>query len=200
MDLCTTNVKRRNEAVQFTRQSRRSLLAIGQRPASPDSWRSPQRRLSPSTRSNRLPPSKCQELRRTRKRADDETAAFQRALDAAHHAGGGLVYAPPGRYIFRGTLHIPDGVTLRGSFGCVPSHTGMRDHEQPKPGDDGTVLLVTAGRGSEDGEAFITLNTNSCLAGLTIYYPEQVTDAAPIAYPWSIAMRVRIQQRSIWNC
>jgi hypothetical protein len=33
------------------------------------------------------------------------------------------------------------------------------------------------------------LNTNSSLAGLTIYYPEQVIDAAPIAYPWSITMR-----------
>ena len=46
-------------------------------------------------------------------------------------------------------VHIPEGVTLRGSFACVPSHTGMRDHDQPKPGDDGTLLLVTAGRGNE---------------------------------------------------
>jgi Pectate lyase superfamily protein len=120
---------------------------------------------------------------------DDETAVFQRALDAAHRAGGGMVYVPPGRYLFHSVLNIPDGVTLRGSFGCVPSHTGMRDQGQPNPGDDGTVLLVTAGRGNEDGEPFITLNTNSSLAGLTICYPEQVTDSAPIAYPWSIAMR-----------
>jgi polygalacturonase len=34
----------------------------------------------------------------------DDTAAFQRALDAVHTAGGGTVYAPPGRYLFRGTL------------------------------------------------------------------------------------------------
>jgi Pectate lyase superfamily protein len=121
--------------------------------------------------------------------AEDETAAFRRALDSAHRAGGGMVYAPPGRYLFRDALNIPDGVTLRGSFGCVPSHTGMRDNGQPNPGDDGTVLLVTAGRDNEDGEPFITLNTNSSLAGLTIYYPEQVADAAPIAYPWTIAMR-----------
>ena len=120
---------------------------------------------------------------------DDETVAFQRALEAAHRAGGGMVYAPPGRYLFHEVLYIPEGVTLRGSFGCVASHTGMRDHGQTKPGDDGTVLLVTAGRGNEDGKPFITLNTNSSLAGLTIYYPNQVTDAAPIAYPWSIAMR-----------
>lgn len=119
----------------------------------------------------------------------DETAVFQGALDAAHQSGGGTVYAPPGRYLFRGVLNIPDGVTLRGSFGCVPSHTGLRDHDQPKPGDDGTLFLATAGRGQEDGQPFITLNTNSCLAGLAIFYPGQVSDAAPIAYPWTIAMR-----------
>ncbi len=121
--------------------------------------------------------------------ASDETAAFQRALDSAHSAGGGTVYAPPGRYLFRGVLSVPNGVTLRGSYCCVPSHTGFRDRTQPKPGDDGTALFATAGRGKEDGEPFITLNTNSSIAGLTIYYPEQVTDAAPIAYPWTIAMR-----------
>ena len=174
----------------FTRQSRRSLLAIGTAAGLAGLLEKP---TASAVSINAEQSATCQaNVKNFGARgngADDETAAFQRALDAAHHAGGGLVYAPPGRYIFRGTLHIPDGVTLRGSFGCVPSHTGMRDHEQPKPGDDGTVLLVTAGRGSEDGEAFITLNTNSSLAGLTIYYPEQVTDAAPIAYPWSIAMR-----------
>src|SRR5580658_1786023 len=54
----------------------------------------------------------------------DDTAAFQRALDSVHHAGGGTVFAPTGRYLFHGVLTIPEGVTLRGSFSCVPSHTG----------------------------------------------------------------------------
>ena len=121
--------------------------------------------------------------------ASDDTAAFQKALDAVHRAGGGVVYAPAGRYLFRGVLKIPEGVSLRGSFQCVPSHTGIRDPGQVKPGEDGTALLVTAGRGNEDGEPFLTLNTNSSVAGLTFYYPEQVTDAVPIAYPWTIAMR-----------
>ena len=119
----------------------------------------------------------------------DDTAAFQRALDAAHTSGGGVVYAPPGRYLFKGVLEIPDGVGLRGSYLCVPSHNGIRDHGQPKPGDDGTALFVTAGRGSEEGKPFLTLNTNSTVSGLTIYYPEQVTDEDPIPYPWTIAMR-----------
>jgi hypothetical protein len=119
----------------------------------------------------------------------DDTAAFQRALDAAGAQGGGAVYAPPGRYLFKGTLNVPVGVTLSGSFSCVPSHTGTRDHGQAKPGDDGTALLVTAGRGNEQGTPFLTLNTNSSVCGLTIYYPEQITDGEPEPYPWAIAMR-----------
>jgi Pectate lyase superfamily protein len=119
----------------------------------------------------------------------DDTTAFQKALDAMYKSGGGTVYAPPGRYLFRGTITIPDGVTLQGSFHCVPSHAGTRNQGQPKPGDDGTALFVTAGRGNEEGEPFLTLNTNSSVCGLTIYYPEQVTDDVPFAYPWAIAMR-----------
>src|ERR1700761_5011409 len=88
----------------------------------------------------------------------DDTAAFQRALDAVHKAGGGTVYAPPGRYLFRGTLEVPDGVALRGSYLCVPSHVGLRDKGKAKPGDDGTALFVTNGRGKEEGTPFLTLN------------------------------------------
>jgi hypothetical protein len=119
----------------------------------------------------------------------DDTAAFRHALDDAYKAGGGMVYVPPGRYLFRGTLTLPEGVTLRGSFSYVPSHNGIRDKGQPKPGDDGTALFVDADRGSEDGKPFLTLNTNSSVCGLTIYYPEQKADQAPTPYPWTIAMR-----------
>jgi hypothetical protein len=119
----------------------------------------------------------------------DDTAAFQKALDAGAQHGGGTVYAPPGRYLLKGALNLRGGVTLRGSYGCVPSHTGLRNPGQAKPGDDGTALLVTAGRGVEHGEPFLTLNTNSTVVGLTVYYPEQIEDAEPLPYPWTIAMR-----------
>jgi Pectate lyase superfamily protein len=121
--------------------------------------------------------------------ATDDTAAFQRALDAAYKSGGGVVYVPPGRYLFKGILVVPDGVGLRGSFGCVPSHAGIRDHGQAKPGDDGSALFVTAGRGEEDGKPFLTLNTNSAVSGLTFFYPEQTLEENPAPYPWTIAMR-----------
>jgi hypothetical protein len=101
----------------------------------------------------------------------DATAAFQRALDAVYKSGGGAVYVPSGRYLFKGQLTIPGGVVLRGSFGRVPSHSGIRDHGQPKTGDDGSALFVAAGRGHEDGKPFLTLNTNSSVSGLTSYYP-----------------------------
>lgn len=119
----------------------------------------------------------------------DDTASLQMALDAAFKDGGGTVYVPPGKYLLKETLNIPDGVTLRGSYSCVPSHAGLRNQGEPKPGQDGTALFVTAGRGHEDGTPFATVNTNSTICGLTIYYPEQVTSAAPIPYPWTIAMR-----------
>ena len=120
---------------------------------------------------------------------NDDTGAFQKALDAAGQRGGGAVYAPPGSYLFKGLLSLPAGVTLRGSYSCVPSHTGLRNAGEEKPGSDGTALLVTAGRGAENGEPFLTLNTNSTVAGLTIYYPEQNADTEPVPYPWTIAMR-----------
>jgi hypothetical protein len=119
----------------------------------------------------------------------DDTAAFQKALDAAHEAGGGVVYAPRGNYFFAGNLNVPDAVTLAGIWQSVPAHNGLRDRGLPKPTDDGTTFLITASAGSEDGPAFITLNNNSTLKGVVLYYPEQIADDVPKPYPWAIAMR-----------
>lgn len=169
--------------------SRRNLLAMGTAAGIAGLLGSPSASAAPIHREQNVYEIDVRHLGAHGDGATDDTVAFQRALDAAHNAGGGTVYAPPGRYLFRGNINIPEGVTLRGSYTCVPSHTGTRDKAQPKPGDDGTALLATAGRGSEDGAPFITLNSNSSVTGLVIYYPEQVTDAEPVAYPWAIAMR-----------
>ncbi|MGA4644648.1 glycosyl hydrolase family 28-related protein [Limisphaera sp. 4302-co] len=119
----------------------------------------------------------------------DCTAAFQRALDEAGRQGGGVVYAPRGQYRFEGSLQVPPGVTLRGVWESVPAHNGIRDRGLPKPTDDGTTFLVTGGAGSEDGPPFITLNHNSTLKGVVIYYPDQDPELEPRPYPWAIAMR-----------
>lgn len=119
----------------------------------------------------------------------DDTAAFQKALDAAGEAGGGVLYAPRGNYFFAGHLKVPNAVTLKGMWESVPSHLGLRNQGAAKPTDDGTTFLVTENRGKEDGAPFITLNTDSTLKGVVIYYPEQDPAEEPSPYPWTIAMR-----------
>ncbi|MBN1442197.1 MAG: hypothetical protein JXA90_05775 [Planctomycetes bacterium] len=119
----------------------------------------------------------------------DDTAAFQKALDAAGEGRGGTVVVPRGDYLISGRINVPKAVTLKGVWESVPAHNGIRDRGLPKPTDDGTTLLITGGAGSEEGAAAITLNTNSTLRGVCIYYPEQKVDAEPQPYPWAIAMR-----------
>ncbi len=119
----------------------------------------------------------------------DDTAAFQKALDTAKEAGGGVVYAPRGNYLFNGHLNVPDAVTLKGIWESVPAHNGLRDGGAAKPTDNGTTFLATESQGTEDGPAFITLHNNSTLKGVVIYYPEQDPAAEPKPYPWAIAMR-----------
>lgn len=119
----------------------------------------------------------------------DDTAAFQKALDAAARAGGGTVLAPRGNYFFAGHLNVPNAVTLEGIWKSVPAHTGLRDAGSSKPTDDGTTFLVTENAGKEDAPPFITLNHNSTLKGVVIFYPEQNAADEPKPYPWTIAMR-----------
>jgi hypothetical protein len=119
----------------------------------------------------------------------DDTHAFQTALDAVGKAGGGIVYAPCGNYFLARHLVVPKAVTLKGVWESVPSHIGLRNGGGPKPTDDGTTFIVTADAGNEKGPPFITLNANSTLKGVVIYYPNQNDDAEPKPYPWTIAMR-----------
>jgi len=121
--------------------------------------------------------------------ATDDTAAFQKALDAAAQRGGGRVFAPRGNYRFAGHLNVPPAVSLCGLWESVPAHNGLRDRGLPKPTDDGTTFLVTECAGNEGGPPFITLNHNSTLKGVVLFYPLQKADEVPQAYPWAIAMR-----------
>src|SRR3989442_462631 len=103
----------------------------------------------------------------------DDTAVFQKALGLAGQAGGGTVPAPRGSHLFSGHLNVPSGVTLEGIWSSVPAHTGVRDRGQPRPTDDGTTFLVTESAGNESGPPFVTLNSNSTLKGVVLYYPQQ---------------------------
>jgi hypothetical protein len=78
----------------------------------------------------------------------DNTAAFQKALDRAGQAGGGVVNIPAGRYRFDGSLTIPREVALRGVSGYALSHAGIRDQLPRKGPKTGTVLLPCANAGN----------------------------------------------------
>lgn len=109
----------------------------------------------------------------------DNTTAFQKALDAAHAQGGGIVFAPTGQYLFRGHLNLPADTTLMGVFRAPGAFVRSQ----------GTVLLPTEGKGNPDGTAFLTsVGANATVQGLAVFYPEQDENAAePTPYPWTIA-------------
>ena len=119
----------------------------------------------------------------------DDTSAFQTALQAAADGGGGTVAVPAGRYLIAGHLAIPSAVTLEGTWQSVPSHAGIRDAGEARPGVNGTTLLAVEGAGSEEGPPFILVSGNATLKGVVIFYPEQKPDAIPTPYPWTIALR-----------
>lgn len=119
----------------------------------------------------------------------DNTAAFQKALDEAAGRKLNEVCVPEGRYSFTGRLIVPKEVTLRGTFDYAPSHAGIRDKSDEKP-EYGSVLLVRGDAGNDASPAFITLQTNSVVQGLCVFYPDQKEDTPePVKYPYTIAMR-----------
>ncbi len=104
----------------------------------------------------------------------DDMAAIQAALDAAGKTGG-AVYLPAGQYLVAGSLKVPTGVTLQGSWEG-PHHAAITK---------GSTLLVTGGRGQEEGPAAVELQQSSAIRGFTMLWPEQKwPDIVP--YPWAI--------------
>jgi hypothetical protein len=108
----------------------------------------------------------------------DDTASFKNSLKAAEDKGtGSVVFIPSGRYLIEGTLDIPGGLTLEGTW-KIPN-CDARDMS-------GSTLLTTHGKGDENGAPFITLHHNSTIKGLTIFHPEQNGESV-VPYPWTIA-------------
>lgn len=119
----------------------------------------------------------------------DATAAIQKALDATHRGGGGMVHIPAGRYIIAGSLHIPPCTTLEGVFRGPTSHIGLGKASHNTAKAAGSVLLATGGRGNQEAVPLISLSENSAVLGLCIFHPHQAPDATPVAYPWAISMK-----------
>jgi len=105
----------------------------------------------------------------------DATPAIQQLLDAASPHGGEVRLAP-GQYLLKGTLTVPSGVVLRGSWDA-PHHGSVWDK--------GTTLLLTGDRGQEEGPGAIELQANAAVEGLTMLGPEQ-TPGNVTPYPWAI--------------
>lgn len=108
----------------------------------------------------------------------DATKGLQSLLNAIYDAGGGTVYIPAGTYTFKGTLTIPEGVTIQGDW---------RAPTEENPEATGTIFKVYSGKGNDKGSAFITMWPNACVQGITFWYPEQ--DAENITpYPVTVQM------------
>ena len=120
----------------------------------------------------------------------DDTAAIQRALDAAAKEPPGEAFLPTGSYLVAGTLHVPASVTLRGTY----EGPGRRK---------GTVLLATGGRGREDGPGCVVLRDGAaCLRNMAIEYPEQSPEKdTPEAYPFAVSggHSCRIEEVFLYN-
>ena len=110
----------------------------------------------------------------------DCTAVFQKLLDEAGTAGGGVVEAPAGRYRINAGLSIPANVTLAGTYRVAPTVQTGSDGNLT-----GSVLLAYAGRGATNAPPFIRLaGHNAVITGLIIAYPEwKQTDVPPVPYP-----------------
>ncbi len=82
------------------------------------------------------------------------TTAMQRAIDNVFKAGGGLVYAPPGRFLIGG-LELKSRVTLYLEAGCeLLGSPNLSDYEYrpglPREGSDIDGYHVIFARGAED--------------------------------------------------
>ena len=110
----------------------------------------------------------------------DCTAVFQKLLDEAGKAAGGVVDVPAGRFRINGNLSIPANVTLQGIYRVPPAPGAL-----PAGSLKGSVLLASAGRGAEEGPPFIRLaGNNATVAGLIVAYPDwKQADVPPVPYP-----------------
>ena len=114
----------------------------------------------------------------------DATEAFQKALDAAHHDGGGIVHVPAGQYLIAGSLDVPPYTALEGVSRGPTSHAYLAN-----PAVGGSVLLATGGKGNQDATPLISMAENSAVLGLCLFHPHQNRNSTPVAYPWAISMK-----------
>ncbi|MDE5750943.1 MAG: glycoside hydrolase family 55 protein, partial [Duncaniella sp.] len=122
----------------------------------------------------------------------DCTTEVQKLLDACGSVGighssrgdyrnptGGTIYFPAGRYLFKGQIVIPRGVSIRG------------DWKRPTPENgkvEGTIFVVqpTRGKGvTSHNYAFIVMQPTTLVSNISFWYPDQ-NPASIKKYPATI--------------
>ncbi|TWU38283.1 glycosyl hydrolase family 28-related protein [Novipirellula artificiosorum] len=121
----------------------------------------------------------------------DDTEVFQKAIDACEQDGGGVIFVPAGRYVFRNRLVLKSGVYLRGEW------------RNPETGPAaGTLLCIYYGKGEADALPFISMGYSSGLKDLALWYPEQSFED-PVPYAWTIqqisGMSAGLENLTIYN-
>jgi len=112
----------------------------------------------------------------------DDTAAIQKAINAASSAGGGSVVFGVARYYTTGTFIVPQGVVLCGSVEGPFDVAGVN----PALTTIAPTLLIT-----NTVNPFLTLQgTGAGVADLLFHYPNQVASSAsaPVPYPYTITV------------
>ena len=121
----------------------------------------------------------------------DDTEAFQKAIDASEQDGGGVIFVPAGRDVFRNRLVLKSGRYLRGEW---------RNPETGPAAD--TLLCIYYGKGEPDCLPFITMGYSSGLKDLAFWYPEQSFEN-PVPYVWTIqqisGMSAGLENFTIYN-
>lgn len=107
----------------------------------------------------------------------DDTTGIQAALDAASKTGG-AVDLPAGKYLVRGNLTIPVGVSLN----------GVAKSPQYIEPLIGTVILATGGRDKEDAPALFEMGDSSAVQGVTVFYPDQKPENIH-PYSWTFHLK-----------
>ena len=88
------------------------------------------------------------------------------------------MHLPPGRYLVKGSLRLPPGVTLQGVMESPVWSEPLK----------GSIILATGGRGHEEGPALFEMGHSSAVRGLTVWYPEQqTTNITP--YSWTFHLQ-----------
>lgn len=109
----------------------------------------------------------------------DDTAAIQAALNAKSAAGGGIVYAPQGKYRLTSKITIPSWVLFKGAEWLPDPSNGAQVFA--------TSLYINWGDGADNHA--VEMSASSGIEGFTFYYPTQVANTAstPTAFGFSIS-------------